>query len=157
MSYPKLLVAFLAALLIAGTAIANDNPTPEGLFLYTLRSGLPESSYVAAYVYDIYSANQRASHYITGYTGPNGQSEYPPNYNTCRFARQEIIPPGYAIPCDGRYRWRFYAYKEINGTTYYSDWSKEMIYSPDNRYDYDFLYLTRTSPPDPIPPYYTQE
>jgi hypothetical protein len=57
-----------------------------------------------------------------------------------------------------KYRWRFYAFKTINGTTYYSNWSKEMQYSsPNHLYDTDNLYLTRTSPPDPIPPFYAQE
>ncbi len=156
-----LTVAILATTVIGiGVAFADDYPTPEGLFLYTFNS---DSSYasecsVAAYIHDITTIGP-ASHYITGFTGPNGgNNNYPPNYNTCRFARAAVVPPGDAIPCDSKYRWRFYAFKTINDTTYYSEWSKEMQYSsPNHLYDTDNLYLTRTSPPDPIPPFYAQE
>jgi len=152
-------VAILTTTVIGiGVAFADDL-TPEGLFLNTYYSDSQPAREcsVAAYIYDITTIGP-ASHYITGYTGPGGQSDYPPNYNTCRFARQAVIPPGYAIPCDSKYRWRFYAFKTINGTTYYSNWSKEMQYSsPNHLYDTDNLYLTRTSPPDPIPPFYAQE
>ncbi|MGC8798584.1 MAG: hypothetical protein ACP5PK_08000, partial [candidate division WOR-3 bacterium] len=133
------------------------NPTrPEGLFLATLYSNgdAANECYVAAYIYDITTVGP-ASYYGTAFTG---DYPYPPRYNICRFARAGAEPPRYVIPCDSRYRWRFYAYKTINGTTYYSEWSKEMQYSsPDHLYDSDRLYLTRTSPPDPIPPYYFQE
>ena len=158
----KLVTALLAVTaLIIGVALADENPTrPEGLFLSTHYSNgdAARECYVAAYIYDITSTNP-ATHYVTGYTGPNGgNNNIWPNYNICRFARAGALPPGDAIPCDSRYRWRFYAYKTISGTTYYSEWSKEMQYSsPDHLYDSDSLYLTRTSPPDPIPPYYPQE
>jgi len=157
---PRLLmVAILATTVIGiGVAFADDNNlTPEGLFLNTYDSNHQPAlnCYVAAYVYDITSANDTASLYIIGNTE---ETRLPPNYNVCRFAREEAGLPRIVIPCNSRYRWRFYAFKMINGTTYYSNWSKEMQYSsPDHLFDTDNLYLTRTSPPNPIPPFYAQE
>jgi hypothetical protein len=151
-----LVTALLAVIALTGVAFADDNLTPEGLFLGTHYSdGRPaRDCYVAAYIYDITSLNP-ATHYGTAFTA---DFNYPPNFNICRFAREGASGDRYVIPCDSRYRWRFYAFKTINGTTYYSNWSKEMQYSaPDHLYDTDNLYLTRTSPPDPIPPYYAEE
>jgi len=149
-------VAILATTVIGiGVAFADDL-TPEGLFLYTFNSDSSPASEcsVAAYIFDITTIGP-ASHYITGSTQ---QTPYPPNYNVCRFAREGASEPRIVIPCDSKYRWRFYAFKVIGGTTYYSEWSKEMQYSsPNHLYDTDNLYLTRTSPPDPIPPFYAQE
>ncbi|MEN9979020.1 MAG: hypothetical protein ABIK38_01565 [candidate division WOR-3 bacterium] len=162
MMYRRWLVTVMLAVtaIPVGSVVADDGLNPEGLFLavFNADGSYADRSYVAAYIYDI-TPTEPASLYVIGSTGPGeGNNNIGPTYNICRFARGGALPPGDAIPCDACYRWRFYAWKVINGTTYYSNWSKEMRYSaPDHLYDSDNLYLTRTAPPEPIPPYYANE
>lgn len=139
-----------------GSAFADDNQDQNGLWLYTTYLGLNPANRcsVVAYIRDI-TSTEPARRYTVGYTGPGGLTDYPPHYNRCIFRQSG----GYYIPCDSRYRWRFYAKRQDQLTQqwYYSDWSKEMEYSPQHPFDSDTLNIHRTSPPDPIPPYYTQE
>ncbi|MGC8798568.1 MAG: hypothetical protein ACP5JB_08050 [candidate division WOR-3 bacterium] len=159
-----LTVALLATtVLCIGIAIAGDNSDPgysEGLYLYTTYLGGPYHANrcsVVAYIKDI-TTLERASRYTVGYTGPGGLCDFPPDYWRCKFNR--FGPDGaYYIPRDSRYRWRFYAKRrdELHNQWIYSEWSKEMEYSEEHPFDCDTLALNRPSPPDPIPPYYTEE
>ncbi|MEO0069168.1 MAG: hypothetical protein ABIK18_00015 [candidate division WOR-3 bacterium] len=150
-------IAILAVLLLSGVASAQQIQVPEGLFLWTYhRNGsAADYCYVVASYYR--SGWSQSRYYTTGFTGPGGRSDYPPDYNICRFAREEVTPPGYIIPYDTVYRWRFYAYKWMGGEKYYSEWSKVMQYGPGHWFDQDALYLTRTTPPLPDPPWVAEE
>ncbi|MEO0026647.1 MAG: hypothetical protein ABIK54_07820 [candidate division WOR-3 bacterium] len=157
-SWKALIVATAFSVTVIGIAFADDNPDSEGLWLFTMQNGMcANRCSVVAYV-SIITTNEPAARYAAGYTGPGGLCDFPPYYWRCKFSR--FGPNGsYYIPRDSRYRWRFYAKRQDQLTQrwYYSDWSKEMEYSEDRLFDADTLNIYRDRPPEPIPPFSSEE